>query len=51
LGPIFGGFAMDRLGGRGAYAIVLAAGLTGAALYVLLALRGAVLPKGSASAR
>jgi len=51
LGPVFGGFAMDRLGGRGAYAIVLAAGLTGSALYVLLALRGTVLPKDSASAR
>jgi MFS family permease len=51
LGPIFGGLAMDHLGGRGAYAIVLAAGLTGAALYVLLGLRGWVLPRGPTSAR
>ena len=49
LGPIFGGFAMDHLGGRGAYAIVLAAGLTGAALYLLLGARGWVLPKSPAT--
>jgi len=51
LGPVFGGFAMDHLGGRGAYVIVFAAGLAGAALYVLLGFRGWVLPRGSASAR
>jgi MFS family permease len=39
LGPIFGGLAMDRLGGRGAYALVLAAGLIGAVLYLLLSRR------------
>lgn len=42
LGPIFGGLAMDRLGGRGAYGIVLAAGLTGAVLYLVLSRRGTV---------
>jgi MFS family permease len=40
LGPIFGGFAMDRLGGRGAYVLVLVAGLTGAVLYLVLSRRG-----------
>jgi len=40
LGPIFGGVAMDRLGGRGAYTLVLAAGLTGAVLYLVLSRRG-----------
>ena len=40
LGPIFGGFAMDRLGGRGAFALTLVAGLSGAALYLLLSRRG-----------
>jgi MFS family permease len=33
LGPIFGGIAMDALGGRGAYALVMAAGLLGAMLF------------------
>ena len=45
LGPIFGGVAMDRLGGRGAYGIVLAVGLGGAVLYALLAVRR-VVPTG-----
>jgi len=36
LGPIFGGAAMDRLGGRGAYALVLSVGLIGSALYATL---------------
>ena len=40
LGPIFGGLAMDRLGGRGAYVLVLVAGLTGAVLYLVLSRRG-----------
>jgi MFS family permease len=40
LGPIFGGLAMDRLGGRGAYALIVVAGLTGAALYLLLSRSG-----------
>ena len=31
---------MDRLGGRGAYVLVLAAGLTGAVLYLVLSRRG-----------
>ena len=39
LGPIFGGFAMQHLGGRGAYAIAFAAGLTGAALCLVLSRR------------
>jgi MFS family permease len=51
LGPIFGGFAMDYLGGRGAYAIVLGVGVTGAGFYALLGVRGWVLPSGAANAR
>jgi MFS family permease len=33
LGPTFGGIAMDRLGGRGAYSLILVAGLLGGALF------------------
>ena len=44
LGPIFGGLAMDRLGGRGAYSLTLVAGLAGAALYLLLSRRGTLRP-------
>jgi MFS family permease len=36
LGPTFGGLAMDRLGGRGAYLVLLAAALLGALLFGLL---------------
>jgi MFS family permease len=36
LGPTFGGLAMDRLGGRGAYLVILAASLLGALLFTLL---------------
>lgn len=36
LGPTFGGLAMDRLGGRGAYLVILAAGLLGALLFAVL---------------
>ena len=36
LGPTFGGLAMDRLSGRGAYLVILAAGLFGALLFALL---------------
>lgn len=36
LGPIFGGFAMSGLGARGAFLIVCAAGLCGAALFLPL---------------
>ena len=44
LGPIFGGVAMDRLGGRGAFVLVLAAGLAGAVLYLLLSRWGTMQP-------
>ena len=47
LGPIFGGMAMQQLGGRGAYAIVLVAGLTGAGLYLLLSRRRTLEATGS----
>ncbi|MBE3033308.1 MAG: MFS transporter [Actinobacteria bacterium] len=36
LGPLLGGWAMDALGGRGAFAVVAAAGLLGALLFPLL---------------
>ena len=36
LGPTFGGLAMDSLGGRGAYLVILAAALLGALLLALL---------------
>jgi MFS family permease len=36
LGPLLGGWAMDALGGRGAFAVVAATGLLGALLFPLL---------------
>jgi len=39
LGPTFGGMAMDRLGERGAALVIVAFGVTGAALYWGLARR------------
>jgi len=36
LGPLLGGWALDALGGRGAYVAIAAAGLLGAALFPLL---------------
>ena len=39
LGPTFGGMAMDRLGERGAALVIVACGVTGAALYWGLARR------------
>jgi len=36
LGPLLGGWAMAQLGGRGAFAVIAAAGLLGAALFPLL---------------
>ena len=39
LGPTFGGMAMDRLGESGAALVIVACGLTGAALYAGLARR------------
>ena len=36
IGPTFGGLAMDSLGGRGAYLVILAAALLGTLLLVLL---------------
>jgi len=37
LGPAFGGWAMDAIGGREAFMVLLAVGLTGALLFLLLA--------------
>jgi MFS family permease len=37
LGPFFGGWAMDNVGGREAFAILLVVGLAGAALFLVLA--------------
>jgi len=46
LGPTFGGMAMDRLGGRGAYAVILGVGLLGATLFV--SMRGSLgVPAGA----
>ena len=39
LGPLLGGWALDALGGRGAFAVVAAAGLLGALLFPLLRIR------------
>jgi MFS family permease len=39
LGPLFGGLALDGLGPRGAYVLVLVTGLGGAALFPLLRVR------------
>ena len=36
LGPTFGGLAMDRLGARGAYVVILVVGLAGALAYATL---------------
>jgi MFS family permease len=36
LGPTFGGMAMDRLGGRGAYGVILGVGLLGAVLFAMM---------------
>lgn len=36
LGPLVGGWALDALGGRGAFLVIAAAGLIGAALFPLL---------------
>ena len=41
LGPLVGGWALDALGGRGAFVAIAASGLVGAALFVLLRERGA----------
>jgi MFS family permease len=43
LGPAFGGWSMQTLGGRQTFAIVFFVGLTGAALFLLL--RGRVVPR------
>jgi MFS family permease len=40
LGPLLGGWAVDGLGGRGAFAVVTAAGVLGALLFPLLRTRG-----------
>jgi MFS family permease len=40
LGPLLGGWTLEALGGRGAFALVGAAGLLGAALFMLLRTRG-----------
>jgi len=36
LGPLLGGWALDALGGRGAFVVIAAAGLLGAALFPML---------------
>lgn len=36
LGPTFGGLAMDRLGGRGAYSVIFGVGLLGAVLFAMM---------------
>jgi len=48
LGPLLGGWALEALGGRGAFALIAAAGLTGAALFTLQ--RGR-LPSGAGAGR
>ena len=40
LGPLLGGWALDTLGGRGAFVAIAAAGVLGAALFPLLRTRG-----------
>lgn len=40
LGPLIGGWALDALGGRGAFLAIAAAGVLGAALFPLLRTRG-----------
>jgi len=40
VGPLLGGWALDALGGRGAFAVVGVAGLLGALLFPLLRTRG-----------
>jgi MFS family permease len=42
LGPLIGGWALDRLGGHGAFLVIAATGLLGAVLFVLL--RGRLAP-------
>ena len=42
LGPLIGGWALDQLGGRGAFLVIAATGLIGAVLFVLL--RGRLAP-------
>ena len=50
LGPLLGGWAMDALGGRRAFAVVAAAGLVGAVLFLLLRAGGAARHGGEAPA-
>jgi MFS family permease len=46
LGPAFGGLAMDRLGGRQAFVVIMVVGAAGAALFPLLRRRpGQRLPR------
>ena len=40
IGPLFGGWALDTLGGQGAFLGIAAAGMLGAALFPLLRARG-----------
>ena len=44
LGPFYGGWAMDTLGGREAFGTLLGIGLLGALLFLLLARRGMGVP-------
>ena len=47
--PTVGGYAIEALGYRGAYAFVCAAGLTGAGLFAVLGPRAAPVPAAGAS--
>jgi MFS family permease len=44
LGPLYGGWAMDTLGGREAFGTLLGIGMLGAVLFVLLARKGMGVP-------
>ena len=49
LGPTFGGLAMDHLGGRGAYLVILTAALLGALLFAVLRSRTGLATRGEAA--
>jgi len=51
LGPLLGGWAMDALGGRGAFAVVAATGLLGALLFPLLRTKTGARDEDGAAAR
>jgi MFS family permease len=47
IGPLFGGWALDALGGRGAFLAIAAAGVLGALLFPLLRTRGVSEERGA----